>query len=118
MKLEVLNWIKDESVGLLGKTVELLFRLVLLLLPMGFFLLLIQSRKKASSIRTILDFTEDNSKWQHIFPGFILVAINPEGLKTAYTRTKINIQSWINGNKYLLSFIFMALMVALMLIKG
>ena len=118
MKLEVLSWIRDEFLGLLGKAVELLFRLILLLLPMGFFLFLIQSRKKASSVRTILDFTEDNSKWQHIFPGFILVAINPEALKTVYTRAKINIQSWINGNKYILSFIFMALIVALMLIKG
>lgn len=118
MKLEVLNWIKDEFKEWLGKGVELLFRLILLLLPMGIFLLIVQSRKKASSVRTLLDFTEDNSKWQHIFPGFILVAINPEVFKSSYIRIKINIQSWINGNKYILSFIFMALIVTLMLVKG
>lgn len=118
MKLTVLSWLRDEIVGGLGKAVEILFRVILLVLPMGFFLLLIQSRKKASSIRTILDFTEDNSKWQHIFPGFILVAVNPEAFKGAYTRMKINVQSWINTNKYILSFIFMVLIIILMLIKG
>lgn len=118
MELKVLNWLKDELREWLGKTIELIFRLILLVLPMGLFLLIVQSRKKASSVRTLLDFTEDNSKWQYIFPGFILVAVNPEVFRTSYMRIKINIQSWINGNKYLLSFIFMALIVALMLIKG
>ena len=118
MKLTVLAWLKDELVVYIGKLVELLFRLLLLILPMGLFLLLIQGRSKASSIRTILDSTEDNSRWQHIFPGFILVAIDPNVTKATCTRIKMNIQSWINGNKYILSFIFMALIVALMLIKG
>ena len=118
MKLTVLAWLKDELMPLLGKLVELMFRGLLLILPMGFFLLLIQARNKASSIRTILDFTEDNSRWQHIFPGFILVAINPNLTKSIYDKIKIEVQSWINGNKYLLSFLFMALIVALMIIKG
>lgn len=118
MKLTVLTWIKDELIGYIGKLIELLFRLFLLILPMGLFLLLIQGRSKASTIRTILDSTEDNSRWQHIFPGFILVAIDPDITKSTYTRIKGNIQSWINRNKYILGFIFMALVVALMIIKG
>ena len=118
MKLTVLTWLKDEALENLGKLVEGLFRVLLLVLPMGLFLLLIQGRTKASSIRTILDYTEDNSRWQHIFPGFILVAIDPNVSKSAYTRIKINIQSWINGNKYLLGFMFMSLIVLLMIVKG
>ena len=118
MKLTVLSWLRDELVVYLGKLVELFFRLLLLVLPMGLYLLLIQGRSKASSIRTILDSTEDNSRWQHIFPGFILVAIDPNATKSAYNRIKINVQSWINGNKYLLGFMFMTLIVTLMLIKG
>lgn len=118
MKLTVLTWLKDELVVYVGKLVELLFRLLLLLLPMGLFLLLIQGRSKASSIRTIMDSTEDNSRWQHIFPGFILVAIDPNATRSAYTKIKINIQSWINSNKYLLGFAFMTLIVLLMIIKG
>jgi inner membrane protein involved in colicin E2 resistance len=118
MKLTVLTWLKDELVVYIGKLVELLFRLLLLILPMGLFLLLIQGRSKASSIRTILDFTEDNSRWQHIFPGFILVAIDPNVAKATCTKIRVNIQSWINSNKYLLGLMFMTLIVALMIIKG
>ena len=118
MKLTVLEWMRDELKDWVGRSIELIFRLLLLILPMGLFLLLIQSRQKASSIRTILDFTEDNSKWQHIFPGFIIVAVNPEAAKSTYMKVKANVQFWINENKYLLSFIFMALIVALMIIKG
>ena len=118
MKLTVLTWIKDELLPLFGNLIEILFRCLLLIIPMGFFLLLIQARSKASSIRTILDFTEDNSKWQHIFPGFIIVAIDPDIASNTYKRIKINVQSWINGNKYLLSFLCMTLIVALMIIKG
>ena len=118
MKLTVLTWIRDEILSSLGRLIEVLFRLFLLVLPMGLFLLLIQARHKASSIRTILDFTEDNSRWQHIFPGFIIVAIDPHVTRNMYMKVKINIQSWINANKYLLSFIFMTLIVFLMLFKG
>lgn len=118
MKLTVLTWLGEEIKGILGKGVEVAFRLLLLILPMGLFLLLVQSREKASTIRTILDFTEDNSRWQHIFPGFILVAINPNVTKNAYMKLKANIQFWINENKYLLSFLFLASIVALMIVKG
>ena len=118
MKLTFLTWIRDELLPLFGKLIEIMFRCTLLVLPMGLFLLLIQTRSKASSIRTILDFTEDNSRWQHIFPGFIIVAIDPNIASNMYRRAKINVQSWINENKYLLSFLFMTLIVALMIIKG
>ena len=118
MKLTVLTWLRDELLGNLGKLIEILFRLVLLVLPMGLYLLLVQGRSKASSIRTILDSTEDNSRWQYIFPGFRLVAVDPNAAKTTYSKFKINVQSWINSNKYLLGFIFMTLVVTLMIIKG
>lgn len=118
MKLTVLTWLRDELLGNLGKLIEILFRLALLILPMGLYLLLIQGRQKASSIRTILDSTEDNSRWQYIFPGFILVAVDPNVARTTYLKFKIAVQSWINNNKYLLGFMFMTLVVTLMIVKG
>lgn len=118
MKLIVLTWLRDSLIQLMGRVVEILFRLILLVLPMGVYLLLIQARDKASSIRTILDFTEDNSRWQHIFPGFIIVAINPDVTKNAYNKLKREFQMWINENKYALGLLFMTLIVVLMILKG
>lgn len=118
MKLTVLKWITDSLIGTTGKLIEILFRLLLLILPMGLFLLLIQMRDKASKVSNLSVYTTDNSTWQHIFPGFLLVAIDPNVAQKMYLRIKVNFQSWVNGNKYLLSFLFMTLIVALMIIKG
>lgn len=118
MRLTVLTWLRDSLIGLIGRTIEIIFRVILCLLPLGAYLLLIQLRSKASSIRNILNVTEDNSIWQHIFPGFILVAINPNVLKEHYNKSKKEFQNWIKDNKYILTFICMSLIVALLLWLG
>lgn len=118
MKLTVLTWLRDASISIIGRFIELLFRAVLLLMPMGVFIALIQFRDKASKISSISAFTSDESTWQHIFPGFLLVAIDPDVMKKAYKRVKNTFQFWINDNKYSLGLIFMILIVTLMILKG
>ena len=110
MKLTVLTWLRDSLVGLTGRIIELTFRTILFCLPLGAYLLLIQLRSKASTIRNISVYTEDNSVWQHIFPGFILVAINPNSLKEWYFKKRLKIQTWISDNKFLL-FLLLSLTV-------
>ena len=117
MKLTVINWLKDGLTGFTGRTIELLFRTILLLLPMGVFLALIQLRGKASSVSNISVYTEENSVWQHIFPGFMLVAVDPKQLKNAVNKMKKDFQSWVENNKYILAFLFMTAIVALMIIN-
>ena len=114
MKLIVLNWLKDELIPFLGKVIEILFRIFLLILPMGVFLYVIQVRDKASTIRNISVYTNDNSVWQHIFPGFILVAIDPKGFKTSQSNLKNKLQAWVESNKYLLALLFMFVIVVMM----
>ena len=114
MKLTVLTWLKDASIGLIGRTIELIFRILLFFLPLGLYLLLIQTREKASAVSSLTAFTNDESRWQHVFPGFILITINHQSLKKATTRVKTNIQSWIASNKYIIALLFMATIVALM----
>ena len=72
MKLTVLKWIGDSSIGILGRTIEVLFRCVLCILPLGIYMILLQRRSKASKVSSILTFTNERSIWQHVFPGFIL----------------------------------------------
>ena len=114
MKLTVMEWFKDASVALIGRLIEVLFRTILFLLPLGIYLFLVQSREKASTIRNISVYTNDESRWQHVFPGFILVAVDPSGFKKSINKIKGNIQNWISSNKYILEVLFMIAVVALM----
>ena len=118
MKLTVLTWLRDASIGLVGRIIEFLFRLTLCILPLGLFLLLIQCRSKASAISSLSVYTKPESAWQHIFPGFILVAIDPKTLEKNFTSIKKNINTWVDINKYFLALIFAILVVVIMLFGG
>ena len=117
MKLTVLTWLKDSSIGFIGRTIELIFRSILCILPLGLYMLLLQNRSKASSINTISIFTKENSKFQHVFPGFILVSVEPDALSNYLTKVHNNIQSWLNNNKYILALLFMSAIVGLMILS-
>ena len=118
MKLTVLTWIRDSSVSLIGRSIELLFRVILFFLPLGVYLFLIQSRDKASKVSNISVYTTDDSVWQHIFPGFILVAVNPNSFKNSFNSIKLKFQQWVNNNKYELTTLFMAIIIVLLLRIG
>ena len=117
MKLTVLNWFKDSLIGLIGRTIEITFRVILFFLPLGVYLLLIQSRQKASTISNISVFTSDDSRWQHIFPGFILVTLDHNSFKKSANKIKAAIQLWVQTNKYILGLTFMILIVLFMVIS-
>ena len=117
MKLTVLNWLKDVLLMWIARVIEFSFRLILFLLPLGVFLLMIQGRGKASKISSLTAFTTDKSIWQYVFPGFILISLEPDQFKNYYLKAHAGFQSWINKNKYALAFLFMAAIVYLMIIK-
>ena len=118
MKLTVLKWLGDSSVALLGRLIELTFRIILCFLPLGVYMILLQKRQKASSINTISVYTNERSKFQHVFPGFILVAVEPNFLNATITKVRDNIQNWVQRNKYLLALAFMAIIIVLMVRIG
>ena len=115
MKLTVLSWLRDILVIWVARLIELSFRLLLLLTPLGLYLLLIQFRSKASAMSSLSTFTDEKSAWQHIFPGFILVTLNQNGFKTGLSSNYGKFQGWINHNKYTLALLFMILIVCLMI---
>ena len=118
MKLTVLTWLKDSSITLIGRTIEILFRIILFLLPLGVYLFLIQSREKASAVSSLATFTNDESRWQHIFPGFILVTIDHLSFKKGAAKVKANIQMWLSNNKYWLTALFMVIVIILLFVSG
>ena len=118
MKLTVLKWLGDSSVTLLGRLIELMFSLILCFLPLGAYMILLQKRKKASSVNTISVYTNERSKFQHVFPGFILVSVEPDSLNTFLLKVRDSIQNWVQRNKYLLILSFMATVIILMVRIG
>ncbi len=118
MKAEVITWIFESVKNTLLQCTEVLLRVLLFFMPLGFYMCLLQFRNKVSSTRNLSTFTNDNSVWQHIFPGFILVAIDPDEFKSSLQRKKNNFQLWISSNKYILCFLFCLLIVVLMVWYG
>ena len=118
MKLTVLTWFKDSAVPFLGKIIEVLFRIILFILPLGVYLFLVQNRDKASKVSNLSVYTNDNSVWQHVFPGFILVAVDAHSFEKSYLEAKRKFQNWISTNRYILALIFMTTIVILMIING
>ena len=83
------------TIGLLEKICILLY----LMLPMGLFMLLMSLRTKNHKATAIGTFTNEKSEFQHIFPNYILVVVEPQLLKRSVTK-KVN---EVNGflSKYL-----------------
>lgn len=83
------------TVGLLEKICIFLY----LMLPVGLFMLLMSLRTKNHKATAIGTFTNEKSEFQHIFPNYILVVVEPQLLKRSVTK-RIN---EVNGflGKYL-----------------
>ena len=83
------------TIGLLEKICILLY----LMLPMGLFMLLMSLRTKNHKATAIGTFTNEKSEFQHIFPNYILVVVEPQLLRRSVTK-RIN---EVNGflSKYL-----------------
>ena len=65
------------TIGLLEKICILLY----LMLPMGLFMLLLSLRTQNHNATAISTFTNEKSEFQHIFPNYILVVVEPQLLK-------------------------------------
>lgn len=117
MKLTVLGWIKDCLIVWVARIIEVLFRIILLCLPLWVYLTIIQERGKVSSVSNLSTYTTDKSVWQHIFPGFILVAIDSNQFKAGRSKLYGSFQGWLNRNKYTLALLFMLTIVTLMVLN-
>ena len=90
MKIEVTKWAFDTITSFFKQSIEVLLRCLLFILPIGVYLILLQFRNKVSSISNISVYTTDKSVWQHVFPGFILVAVSPDLFKSELKNININ----------------------------
>lgn len=83
------------TIGLLEKICILLY----LMLPMGLFMLLMSLRTKNHKATAIGTFTNEKSEFQHIFPNYILVVVEPQLLRRSVTKRVNEVNSFLS--KYL-----------------
>ena len=83
------------TVGLLEKVCILLY----LMLPMGLFMLLMSLRTKNHKATAIGTFTNEKSEFQHIFPNYILVVVEPQLLRRSVVKRVNEVNSFLS--KYL-----------------
>ena len=113
--LTVLSWTQEYLLLGLAKVIEYTFRIILLCLPLWVYLVIIQYREKVSTIRNISIFTNDTSVWQHIFPGFILVSVDPKGLNKYFKRKKEEFNGFMEANKYFLVILLLGVLFAFLI---
>lgn len=83
------------TIGLLEKICILLY----LMLPMGLFMLLMSLRTKNHKATAIGTFTNEKSEFQHIFPNYILVVVEPQLLRRSVVKRVNEVNNFLS--KYL-----------------
>ena len=116
MKLTTITWVKDALLLFIARLIEVAFRVMLFILPLGVFLLVLQNRNKVSSVSSLSAFTNDNSVWQHVFPGFILISIDQKQFRNNLLKVRERVQGWIKENRGLIDILFMFLVVLVLVI--
>ena len=97
------------TIGLLEKICILLY----LMLPMGLFMLLMSLRTKNHKATAISTFTNEKSEFQHIFPNYILVVIEPQLLKRNIAKRVNEVNNFLG--KYLGMIIVGSILILLVL---
>ena len=100
------------TIGLLEKICILLY----LMLPMGLFMLLMSLRTKNHKATAIGTFTNEKSEFQHIFPNYILVVVEPQLLRRNVTKRVNEVNSFLG--KYLGMILVGIILVLLVLGAG
>ena len=78
----ILKLLVALTIGLLEKLMILLY----CLLPMGLFMLLMSLRTKNHKATAIGTYTNERSEFQHIFPNYILVIVEPAFLRNGFNK--------------------------------
>lgn len=94
------------TVGLLEKLCILLY----CLLPIGLFMLIMSSRTKNHKATAISTFTNERSEFQHIFPNYILVIVEPKLMQKSIDNKIKAINAFVDKYKWIFLLLFFFLL--------
>ena len=94
------------TVGLLEKLCILLY----CLLPIGLFMLIMISRTKNHKATAIGTYTNERSEFQHIFPNYILVIVEPKLMQKSIDNKIKVINAFVDKYKWIFLLLFFFLL--------
>lgn len=92
---------------------ELIFVAIYCCIPVGIFMLLMSLRTKGSKATAISAYLTDRSEFQHIFPNFLLVIVEPSWLRKKITSKINNMQAFLAKYKVLFIALFIIILLTL-----
>lgn len=101
------------TVGILEKICIFLY----CLLPIGLFMLIMSSRTKNHKATAISTFTNERSEFQHIFPNYLLVIVEPNLMKKSIDNKIKGINAFIDKYKWVIGLIFAFAFVLLLTLR-
>lgn len=101
------------TVGVLEKICIFLY----CLLPIGLFMLMMSSRTKNHKATAISTFTNERSEFQHIFPNYLLVIVEPNLMKKSIDNKIKSINAFIDKYKWVIGLIFAFAFVLLLTLR-
>lgn len=101
------------TVGVLEKICIFLY----CLLPIGLFMLMMSSRTKNHKATAISTFTNERSEFQHIFPNYLLVIVEPNLMKKSIDNKIKGINAFIDKYKWVIGLIFAFAFVLLLTLR-
>lgn len=105
-KFPMLDALLKLSIVLTIGLLEKIFVAIYCLLPVGVFMLLMSLRSKGSKATAISTYLTDRSEFQHIFPNFLLVIVDPNWLKKKVTNKINSMQAFLLKYRALLIALF------------
>lgn len=101
------------TIGVLEKICIFLY----CLLPIGLFMLMMSSRTKNHKATAISTFTNERSEFQHIFPNYLLVIVEPNLMKKSIDNKIKGINAFIDKYKWVIGLIFAFAFVLLLTLR-
>ena len=112
-KFPMLNVILQLIIALTVGVVEKIFVFLYCMLPIGLFMAIMSLRDKNHKMPAISTFTSENSEFQHIFPNYILVIIEPNYFKKLMNSRIKSINTFLDKYKLIIAFMFILSIIAL-----
>jgi hypothetical protein len=113
-RFPMLNALIQLFLAITVGVVEKLCILLYCLLPIGLFMLIMSSRTKNHKATAIGTFTNERSEFQHIFPNYMLVIVEPKLMQKSIENKVKAINAFVDKYKWIFLLFFFLLTFGLL----
>lgn len=113
-RFPMLNALIQLFLAITVGVVEKLCILLYCLLPIGLFMLIMSSRTKNHKATAIGTFTNERSEFQHIFPNYMLVIVEPKLMQKSIENKIKAINAFVDKYKWIFLLFFFLLTFGLL----